>query len=120
MPKKNIIDLNESSPKKKVKRSSAPKKTKAKIFSDAPGEHYFVLCNGQTIKSIKELADTLESVEDSVFFHHVNAERNDFATWVKDIFSEEALANELSGVADKGNTRIIIYRYLLNSATKGM
>jgi len=120
MPKKNIIDLNESSPKKKVKRSPAPKKAKGKLFSDAPGEHYFVLCTGQTIKNIKELADALESVEDSIFYHHVNSERNDFATWVKDIFEEEALANELMSVADKSNTRIIIYRYLLNSAIRRM
>lgn len=120
MPKKKIIDLNDPSPKKKNHKVPKPAAVKSKIFADAPGEHYFGLCDGQQIKNIRMLADCLESVDDGVFYHHVNSERNDFATWINDIFGEEALAAELQNVKDKGNTRIILYRYLLNSLAPRM
>jgi len=89
-----------------------PKLAKPKILSDAPQEHYFFLCNGQVIKNVKELADIMENIDDGVFNYHVTADKNDFANWIKDIFENVGLANELAGVKDKGSTRLILYKHL--------
>ncbi|MGV8161768.1 MAG: DUF5752 family protein [Candidatus Nanoarchaeia archaeon] len=104
--------------KEKKSRRVVVKKSKAKVFSDAPTEHYFVFCNGKPVKNVKELADALETLEDDVFNHHVTFDRNDFATWIKDIFKDAELANKLADVKDKGNTRIILYKHIVDNLEK--
>ncbi|MGV8168576.1 MAG: hypothetical protein ACP5N3_00805 [Candidatus Nanoarchaeia archaeon] len=104
--------------KEKKAKVSAPKKTNQGILADAPQEHYFILCNGQPVKNVRALADALETLEDDVFNHHVTFDRNDFATWIKDIFKDAELADELAGVKDKGNTRIVLYKHIVDNLVK--
>lgn len=101
--------------KEKVQESKPVKKVEAKkkILENAPVEHYFVLCNGQPVKNVKELADVLEEIRDEVFSHHVTQDRNDFATWIHDVFKDIELAKELAGVKDKTQTRIVLYKHLI-------
>jgi hypothetical protein len=89
-----------------------------KKVQDAPVEQYFILCNGQPVKNVKELADALENIRDDVFTHHVTPDRNDFATWVHDVFKDVELAEELAGVKDKGNTRIVLYKHIVRKLTQ--
>ena len=86
--------------------------TEASIVKDAPETSYFVLCNGKPIKNIKELADIMEDLEDQVFNYHVTTDKNDFATWVKDIFKDIELAEKLAGVKDKKNMQLVLYRHI--------
>lgn len=104
--KKEKTEKSESKSVKKV----APKK---KILENAPVEHYFILCNGQPVKNVKELADVLEEIRDEVFGHHVTSDRNDFATWIHDVFKDIELAKELAGVKDKTQTRIVLYKHII-------
>jgi hypothetical protein len=97
---------------------SKVEKKKVGIFSNAPEEHYFVLCNGQQVKNVKELADALEVLDDDVFNHHVTFDRNDFANWINDIFSDAELAAALAGVKDKKDTRIVMYKHLIKCLGK--
>lgn len=105
--------------KKKAAKKTTTNKTKAAtkkkktILTEAPEEHYFVLVNGQPIKSLLELADTLEEIREEVFKHHVNQEKNDFANWTQDIFNEKELAEELREIMDKNHARIKIYRHII-------
>jgi len=85
---------------------------KPEIKKDAPQEHYFVLCNGRTVKNIKELADVMEELEDQVFNYHVTPEKNDFATWIKDIFKEIELAEKLAGAKDKKHIQLVLYKHI--------
>jgi hypothetical protein len=82
------------------------------IRRDAPETNYFVLCNGKPVKNIKELADIMEELEDHVFSFHVTPEKNDFATWVKDIFQDVELAQKLAGVKDKKHMQIVLYKHI--------
>jgi len=41
------------------------------------------------------LKSIVHEIDDNVFSHHVNSDRNDFATWVKDIHKDDALASML-------------------------
>jgi hypothetical protein len=104
--------------KAKSLKEKKPIKKKSPILEDAPQEHYFILCNGQPVKNVKELADALERLEDDVFNHHVTFDRNDFATWIKDIFKDTKLAEDLAAVKDKNNMRIVLYKHLLNHSSK--
>lgn len=85
---------------------------KAEWKKDAPQEHYFILCNGKPLKNIKELADVLEDLEDHVFNFHVQPGKNDFATWIKDIFKDIELAETLAGVKDKKHMQLVLYKHI--------
>ncbi|MEM3374278.1 MAG: hypothetical protein QXE31_03580 [Candidatus Woesearchaeota archaeon] len=72
-----------------------------KLEIQCPDENIFWLCNGKTLKTIKELLNELKVMEESVFKYHVNDEKDDFANWLKDIFNEFELVDKLKGVKDK-------------------
>jgi hypothetical protein len=91
---------------------AAPDKTLKAINRDAPETSYFILCNGKPVKNIKELADVMEEIEDQVFNHHVNTEKNDFAKWVKDIFNDIELAEKLAGVKEKKHMQLVLYKHI--------
>lgn len=58
----------------------------------AEKKHYFYLFNGSLIRSIGELREALKTMDRDVFKHHVNSKKNDFASWILNVFSEEELA----------------------------
>ncbi len=97
-------------PKKKTRQRKAV--SKARVKRNAPKENYFILCNGKPVKNIKELADIMEELEDSVFNHHVNDDGNDFANWVKDIFRDIELAEKITGVKNKKHMQLVIYKHI--------
>lgn len=84
------------------------------IRRDAPQENVFILCNGQPVKNVKELADILEKLEDHVFSHHVRPGHNDFSAWVKDVFKDAELAEKLTGVKDKEHMQLVLYKHVLH------
>jgi hypothetical protein len=99
--------LNEEAPEKEVRTSEVQG-----IRKDAPATNYFVLCNGQPVKNVKELADALDELEDHVFNHHVQPDHNDFATWVKDIFQDVELAQKLADVKDRKHMQLVLYKHM--------
>ena len=58
-------------------------------------EQYFWLNNGRVLKNITELLNALKSMEDSIFYHHVSSDRNDFANWIKHVFKNDGLSYNL-------------------------
>jgi hypothetical protein len=68
---------------------------------EIPPENYFILRNGTPIKSLKELQEVLEYIDDSTFEHHVNEYRNDFANWVRDTLNNPSLAESIQKADDK-------------------
>ena len=82
------------------------------LTRDIPQEKYFVLANGQPVKNVAELAAILDQLEDHVFNHHVNAERNDFHNWIRDVFEDVELAQKVAGVKDKKHLQLVIYRHI--------
>lgn len=104
--------------KKKTAKKKAPKKrqTKAqqrkKVKKNAGPDQVFVLINGHRVKNVKELADVIEKIEDHVFHHHVNEDKHDFAVWLKDVFAEIGLAEELAHVKDKKHMQLVLYKHI--------
>ena len=84
-----------------------------KILGEAPEEHHFVVADGRKVKNIMELADALETMSEEIFRHHANEFKNDFSAWVKDVFYEHSLAEDISRAKNKLETQIAILRRLV-------
>jgi hypothetical protein len=70
------------------------------IQSVAP-EKYFYVNDGTVIKHLGELPDALRNMSPETFNYHVNAEKNDFHCWVKDVFQQASLARKIKGAKQK-------------------
>ena len=88
-----------------------------KYLSDAPPEQCFWVNNGPILKNMEELANALPELNDDVFHHHVNNEKNDFSNRVKDVIGDEKLADDLLSSKSKDSTLKKI-RSRLNSLKK--
>jgi hypothetical protein len=85
-----------------------------KEFGKAPVEKHFVLQDGRRIASLFQLIDELETMSEEGYRKFVNEWKNDFATWVKDVFEVPSLADELQRVRDRIGTQRAIMKHLLN------
>lgn len=84
-----------------------------KILGEAPEEHHFVVADGRKLKNIIELADALETMSEEIFRHHANEARNDFSNWIKDVFYDHSLADDISRAKNRLETQIAILRRLV-------
>ena len=78
----------------KVKTNKSPNAKKNNLI-DSPEDKRFWVCNGETIKNLRELVVSLEKMQESIFQHHVSKEKNDFTNWLNDVFGEKKLAGQL-------------------------
>lgn len=98
-----------------VTKNGRAKKTKKRgIAKQAHHSKWFTLHNGKQIRNLKELAQEVGDMEDYVFFHHVTDDRNDFCTWITDVFDELTLAEKIAGMKDKKAMQMKIYEHLLD------
>jgi len=65
------------------------------LFSDLPKDHRFWTVDGMPLHNLHELYDAFETMPDTVYQHHVTGDRNDFATWVSNVYHDEDLAYKL-------------------------
>lgn len=63
-----------------------------RILADVHPEEHFVTKDGERIANLKEMKSALENMEDHVFDHHVDDEKNDFAAWVHGSVGDHELA----------------------------
>ena len=74
---------------------------------DINPEHYFVLCNGQIIKNLRELSDILKTIDKKTFEYHVNAQKNDFSNWIRFVFKSKKLAETIEDYNFNDRKKII-------------
>ena len=84
-----------------------------KILGEAPEEHHFIVADGRKLKNIIELADALETMSEEIFRHHSNEFKNDFSAWIKDVFYDHSLAEDISMAKNRLETQIAILRRLV-------
>ena len=56
------------------------------------------------MKNLQELLAALRTMHTSIFEQHVNAGKNDFASWIEDILKDTELAFELRHIKTRGET----------------
>jgi hypothetical protein len=76
-------------------------KTGVFLLADVPEENKFYLRSGKVLRNLKELSLEFHDMDDATFSHHVNAEKNDFASWIKYTIKDDALANTIENLKDK-------------------
>lgn len=64
-------------------------------------DKYFRVCNGEVIRDLEELFESLKNMDDRVFRFHVNDYKNDFASWIRYVWLEPELAMRLSKTTDR-------------------
>jgi hypothetical protein len=74
---------------------TAPKKKLPSMIADVEPEKSFWLNDGRMLKNLKELAQALETMDGALWSFHANAEKNDFASWVEDVFGQKQLGSAL-------------------------
>lgn len=86
-------------------------------LADVPQEHVFWCCDGRILKNLGELCDALGAMSDDAFAYHVNAAKNDFSNWVKDVIKDDSLAGDLLAAANAGAAlRVVTERISLLSS----
>jgi len=106
--------------KKQTKKSSrkTTKNIKTKVFKNIPLEQYFVLADGRKVEHYVTLANLLETMEKNIIHHHISEFHHDFANWIRDVFSEEELAEKIRAVHDPEKIRLIIYKHIIDKHLK--
>lgn len=89
--KEKLIDYTISELKKLMEQE----KIADKVIKDIPPNKWFVLKDGRKIKSVAELKETLKTIEDHTFNHHVNDAKNDFSSWIRHVFEDANLADKI-------------------------
>lgn len=79
-----------------------------KTYRDCAPEQCFWVHDGQILKNVAELSAALKTMSEETFQYHVNAEKNDFANWIGDVFAD----NDLAGKVRQASSKEVIIRTL--------
>lgn len=71
------------------------------FFSEVPDSEKFWFANGKVVGSLKQLYEVLKGLDEETFHLHVNEEKNDFYNWVRDVFKDKKLADDLLWCTNK-------------------
>lgn len=84
----------------------------SKLLPQCTPDKKFYVCDGAVYGSLYELVDGLKIMTEETFKYHVNAQKNDFMNWIRDVFADPLLAKEIAkiphprGMANKIEARI--------------
>jgi hypothetical protein len=73
------------------------KEDAARVLSDASGDKRFFGHDGCISSNIRQLADCLLHMSEDSYRHHVTPLKNDFSNWIRHVFGDDKLANDLAG-----------------------
>lgn len=79
---------------------------------ELPFEKQFHFRDGSAVGSLNDLKAKIETMSYQEFYHHVNAQKNDFAAWIRHVLRDERLADDLQKVTSIVETVEIINDYL--------
>jgi hypothetical protein len=86
------------------------KSSAKKLLADAPEDKRFWVSDGRSLRNMAELEAALKQISDETYSYHVNEEKCDFSTWVRDVIGDDELANSL----ESATTRTQAARYVSN------
>lgn len=99
--------------KRKTKKTKTISRKKITPFSKLSCDKTFVLADGTKIKSLVDLAVSLNEMPNELFRQHVNIFKNDFCGWIKQTYEDHILANELMTANEKDEVELLIMRKLV-------
>ena len=117
-PKKTAI---KKTAKKAPARKAAPKKASKKATSKAAGFKALVCAydgecfwsrDGRILENLADLKMAFGSMDDSIFLHHVEGGKNDFADWVEFVLRDKECADDLRKTKKKTQAEKVIAEHL--------
>jgi hypothetical protein len=72
-------------------------------------EKAFIVNDGTTLYSIKDLYGHLSVIKDADFSHHVGEGKNDFAVWIEDAHGDKFLAAAVRRAKDKSEMQKALF-----------
>ena len=86
---------------------------KKKLMTTVNEQHHFHVADGMKLENLMQLMEYLEKINDETYKFHANESKNDFSSWVNDVFEEPELAQNLKTASNKANAQLIIAKKLL-------
>lgn len=93
--KSNKKQVNNVKSKTQIKKSD---KNVQKFMFSVDDNLSFYLNDGRRLYNLRDLENALQGMNMSLFSHHVNEEKNDFANWIQDVFGYVQLAENMKKV----------------------
>lgn len=123
MPKASAVKKATKKTTKKVAKKTTKKVTSSvakkaalngtfKALVCAPDEKCFWTTNGEVLRDLEQLRIAFGSMDDEVFLHHVNKEKNDFADWVESVLEDVACAADLRRAKKPNTAKTVIIKHL--------
>jgi hypothetical protein len=84
-----------------------------KMLQNLYEENFFFLANGSLIRGMMELDAALQNLDDTTYAHHVNSDKNDFASWIRDAIGDSELAAKLLPGMAKKDLQIAVLRRIV-------
>lgn len=75
---------------------------KQNILKSVQGDLAFFSRDGRVIHSLNELSEALPDISDDNYLYHANHGNNDFSNWIRDVFGDKKLANDMRRLKRKG------------------
>ena len=99
MPQEPVQDIQEE-PVQEIVKEDIPADLPISLPSEPEWEQppTFHLVDGRVVAGPTSLALIAHTLSDEVFSHHVNNERNDFSTWIRDGLKDADLAQKVQNV----------------------
>ncbi len=112
-PRRKLIKTSKKVVKPKVKVTVF-----SKVLGKAPEKHSFVLHDGRKLRTVYELIDELETMNDDVFRDYVNEFKHDFANWIGDVFEAKDLSEEIRKTQNRIDNQRAIMKHLIRDLRK--
>lgn len=116
MGKKNwenkTVEVNIEKPSKKKEIEIEVTEKPRYVYDNVPEFKDFVTLDGAKLKNMSDLAGNLEDMDDHVYKHHANEEKNDFSQWVGDVMEDEELSQALVG-QERKEAHVTVLKHML-------
>ena len=89
-----------------------------KILLNADPAKQFWTADGRAIKNLFGLSRAFEEMSNEVYTYHANENKNDFSSWVQDVFGERRLAKRLGESRTKEQGQVAVLKHLVSTLTK--
>jgi hypothetical protein len=95
--------------------------TAKKYLSNAESRKHFKLHLGSNIRSLSELSEALDVMDQASYDHHVHNGVNDFSVWISDVIGDDRLAKEVAKLKLRTHIRNAINKRIveLEALSKG-
>jgi len=68
------------------------------VLSEASGDKRFFCHDGCVTGNLQQLVECLSHMSEESYRHHVTPQKNDFRNWIRDVFGDDKLANDIAAV----------------------